>query len=438
VGCNSADEVDSGSAKAPYDPSKPVTVTDFMPDSGRLREKVIIKGSNFGNDKSKITVFFNDGLVDRKSTIIGIDNNTIYCLAPRQEPGSNRIKVVTTYGEADTATFSNDRTFAYSQAENVTTITGGTQGTDDGTLAEAKFGYLHGIGALGDEAILVFTRNSPTTPSVRYVSVPEDRVITVHSGFEAAKPAVSKDKSTVYAVGWKSPHVLYRYDRSTGWSPQRIGQLSGFSGAIRSLCFGDSEDYLYFIDGNEKFGRYNLKAKMGENPVEIVANALIETTNNSPISVHVDGTYMIYNHFDGYFYLTEQEKMGVYRMKLTFDEATSKASVAELVVYAGFKTDGVQDGYLDDCSFKQPNGLTLDDMGNIFVIEGWSVNVLRKISTADGYVSTITGQAGVGGRIDGLPSEARLESPYDVANDGEGNYWIVEGWGLSVRKYAIE
>ena len=437
TGCNSDDE-SGGGAQAAYDPSKPVTLTDFMPDSGRIREKVMIKGSNFGNDKSKITVFFNDGLVDRKATVIGIDNSTIYCLAPRQEPGQNAIKVTTAYKPDDTATLAG-RAFGYSQAEVVTTISGSTTngGTDDGTLAEAKFSYMHGVGAIGDEAMLIFQRDNA---SVRYVSVPEDRVITVHKGFQGAKPAVTTDKNTVYAAQWSSPHAIYRYDRATGWSPQRIGQISGFSGRIRSVCFlGDNEDYLYFIDGNEKFGRYNLKATMGENPVEVIATTLVETSTTTAIAVHDDGCYMIYNPFDGYIYFTEQTNMGVYRMKLAFDEA-GKPSVQELSVYAGFNKDGVQDGYLKDCSFIQPNGLTVDDMGNIFIVEGYNVSVLRKISTADGYVSTVTGEvtSGNGSQVDGLPSEARLCSPYDIANDGEGNYWIVEAWGCAIRKYAIE
>ena len=77
-----------------YDPSKPVTVESFMPEGGKLREKVIVKGSNFGNDKSKIKVYFVDGTAERQATIINVDGETIYCLAPLQLPGGNHIKVI--------------------------------------------------------------------------------------------------------------------------------------------------------------------------------------------------------------------------------------------------------------------------------------------------------------------------------------------------------
>ena len=88
------DSDDNKTTGATYDPNQPVTVESFMPVEGKLREKVIVKGSNFGTDKSKVKVYFVDEAAERLSTVIGIDNNTLYCLAPRQLPGGNRINVI--------------------------------------------------------------------------------------------------------------------------------------------------------------------------------------------------------------------------------------------------------------------------------------------------------------------------------------------------------
>ena len=41
---------------APYDPNQPVEVTDFTPKSGGGKKKMIIYGSNFGTDRSIISV----------------------------------------------------------------------------------------------------------------------------------------------------------------------------------------------------------------------------------------------------------------------------------------------------------------------------------------------------------------------------------------------
>ena len=47
---------DNNTTGATYDPNQPVTVESFMPVEGKLREKVIVKGSKFGTDKSKVKV----------------------------------------------------------------------------------------------------------------------------------------------------------------------------------------------------------------------------------------------------------------------------------------------------------------------------------------------------------------------------------------------
>ena len=80
---------DNKSTGATYDPNQPVTVESFMPAGGKLREKVIVKGSNFGTDKSKVKVYFVDGTAERQSTVINVDDEKIYCLAHRQIPGGN-------------------------------------------------------------------------------------------------------------------------------------------------------------------------------------------------------------------------------------------------------------------------------------------------------------------------------------------------------------
>lgn len=68
---------ETSSVAVPYDSSKPVEVTSFMPDSGGIKTKFVIKGSNFGNDKSKISVYFKDVDRERKAVVIGVNSETI-------------------------------------------------------------------------------------------------------------------------------------------------------------------------------------------------------------------------------------------------------------------------------------------------------------------------------------------------------------------------
>lgn len=410
--CNDDEKKQEGG----YDPTKPVEIMNFMPDEGRLREKVIIKGSNFGNDKSKVQVYFVDGTAERSATIIGVDNNTIYCLAPRQLPGDNTIKVVV--GEKD---FTTVETFNYSQAENVTTISGmaSDRKTLDGSLSEARFGRCMGIAALGDESVLVFQGYGDYGAGVRLVSVPDNKVVTIQAGYYAGKPAVKKDKSAVYSVGRLSPHVIYQYTKEVGWTPMRIGQLGSDYKDIFTCALDKDEEWVYFIDLGKKFGRFNINNQN----IEVISNQL-NISGNSLI-------FMTYHPQHDCFYVSSEAGFMIY--KLTKD--------GTLTLFSGSSNSAnTIDGPIADASFFGPRGLTVDEDGNIYVMQGGTNHhVLRKIILDQDFVSTIGGRKGVGGsQVDGNPLEAGFNWGSDICYDGDGGFWIAEDWGCAVRKYAVE
>jgi endonuclease/exonuclease/phosphatase family metal-dependent hydrolase len=69
----------------PYDPSKPVILESFKPLQGGVREKVILKGENFGVDPENIKVYFNNA----KASVISSSGDNIYVLVPRMPGESN-------------------------------------------------------------------------------------------------------------------------------------------------------------------------------------------------------------------------------------------------------------------------------------------------------------------------------------------------------------
>ena len=409
------DSDDNKTTGATYDPNQPVTVASFLPVEGKLREKVIVKGSNFGTDKSKVKVYFVDEAAERLSTVIGIDNNTLYCLAPRQLPGGNRIKVIVDGKEVTT-----DGTFKYEQAQNVSTISGSASkdGNDDGDLASAKFKYMWGIAAVGNNTVLAYQRDDPR---VRLISVDDNKVTTVHPGFKGGKPAVTKDKQRVYSIGWEGTHTVYVYMKASGWAPTRIGQLgSTFSGKIGAVALDETEEWLYFVDSNKNFGRFNVKTQ------EVTLIKQLELSGSLGTN---PGPYLIYYFVDSNFYMSDQNLSSVY--KITPD--------GECEWFCGSATQKtVQDGLREEALFAQPNGMTVDEDGNFYIVDGFKGYCLRKLDILDGYVSTVAGQVDVASQIDGTPLEATFNYPYDICYDGEGGYWIAEAWGKAIRKYAVE
>lgn len=86
------------------------------------------------------------------------------------------------------------------------------------------------------------------------------------------------------------------------------------------------------------------------------------------------------------------------------------------------------------------SGLAVDSAGNVYFSDGYN-NVIRKINKATGVISTYAGNGtgagtGFGGFSgDGGPAtSAKLDSPTDIALDGNGNLYICDSSNSRVRK----
>ena len=92
--CFSSCKDDKDASAEPYDPSQPVTVTDFAPKAGGANTRMIIYGSNFGTDSS--IVFVKIG--GKEAKVINAKGNSLYCITPQQcYEGTIEVKV----GEQD-------------------------------------------------------------------------------------------------------------------------------------------------------------------------------------------------------------------------------------------------------------------------------------------------------------------------------------------------
>jgi len=82
--------------------------------------------------------------------------------------------------------------------------------------------------------------------------------------------------------------------------------------------------------------------------------------------------------------------------------------------------------------FRNPEGVSLDSAGNIYVAD-YANDTIRKITPA-GVVSTLAGQAFVQGSADGAGSTARFYYPQSVAVDASGNVYVADTWNETIRK----
>ena len=96
VGCN------EDKKSTAFDPNQPVKFTEFMPDSGGIRTKFIVKGSNFGEDKSQVKVYFKDEVGnEREALVLGVKPDVIYAQGPKQAGGESHVRVEIAGKEAE-------------------------------------------------------------------------------------------------------------------------------------------------------------------------------------------------------------------------------------------------------------------------------------------------------------------------------------------------
>ena len=93
-----------------------------------------------------------------------------------------------------------------------------------------------------------------------------------------------------------------------------------------------------------------------------------------------------------------------------------------LSIYAG-GTRGYANGTLSTAQFNNPNGLTFDAEGNLYV--GDENACIRKITPA-GVVSLLAGQPGVTGTADGKGTAATFRNINSLVADRQGNLYVAD------------
>lgn len=94
---------------------------------------------------------------------------------------------------------------------------------------------------------------------------------------------------------------------------------------------------------------------------------------------------------------------------------------------------GSNDGAGSTATFNHPHSIEIDNSGNLIVSDSWN-NTLRKI-TPLGNVSTFAGNGLIGG-IDGPTTACSFNYPWDITVDTLGNIFVLDGYNFTVRKIS--
>ncbi|MFM7018094.1 SMP-30/gluconolactonase/LRE family protein [Flavobacterium sp.] len=108
-------------------------------------------------------------------------------------------------------------------------------------------------------------------------------------------------------------------------------------------------------------------------------------------------------------------------------EATGNHMVSTI---AGSGVEGYADGIGTNAVFASPNGICIDNQGNLYVTDFWNYKI-RKI-TPSGVVTTVAGKTP--GYVDGTSAIAKFSYLEGICVDTQGNLFVADGGNHKIRK----
>jgi sugar lactone lactonase YvrE len=116
----------------------------------------------------------------------------------------------------------------------------------------------------------------------------------------------------------------------------------------------------------------------------------------------------------------------------TIRKIAPDGTVTTIAGHAG--TSGSADGVGSAASFNGPFAVAVDNAGNLYVSDSGN-NTIRKISPG-GSVVTLAGLPGYSGSTDGSGSDARFWNPQGLVVDDEGNILVADTGNNLIRKIS--
>jgi len=417
-----------------YDASKPIVCESFYPTGGPIATKVILTGSNFGNNADAVSVFFNQ----KEAPVIGASGDRLLVLAPKL-PGEN-VVIKVRIGDQE-ASFPGH--FDYKIQTNVTTVCGGDAAatanpTGTISLSEAQFASeMNQCISVDKRKNIYFEIDTHDSKFYRYCANEEaDQLKLIDElGIFLTVPVNVYDDvhDKVYHIQANIGNNEYwYYDPDNDWVAMNKGEISWdnteFSpGGMASwaarrtaaMCPADGKFYTRSYGGY--LIRFDPETALGENLTQLYGGVGIGSTSGSTFGMVFDGSD------PNILYFTVDEMNRIYKLDLEAQTCTTLSGGS-----AGFF-----DGPINQAQFSNPHQMCRDSEGNLYVADTGN-HCIRKINLKTGYVSTVAGLPQQPGYVNGTGDVAKFNSPYGLAIDSEDVLYVGDSNNHAIRRVAVE
>ncbi len=434
IACESSSDPETNEFDRPHNPSQSVRVDGIGPTKGGLGTKVVVSGNNFGNDKEKVTLLFND----REALILRVQDNAIYALVPKQPGEFSTIKVIVDGKEA----VLEDTQFKYFIKAVVTTIAGrwnvASNPPIDGPALDATFYRPAKIAV--DDIGNVIVADDQSGARMRLISTAENKMTTVLN--------MSVPWSTSFNEQFTHNYVM---ERNAGARPILFYSLSKESNYIDSEIYYDQKDendnwifgsytacalgaddtYVYMMsESGERFVRVHQETRK----VELIGQ-------NIPTGRY---SHMTFNAKDRMMYLSLEASGRIMRFDpqhtppgkttpwITWDDM-------EWIIGTGVVSSMSKEGHGREAQLGTLCGLGSDHEGNVYICDQkfhcvWKVDPLLNCTV---FAGPPAGPA-VSGYRDGKPEEALFNRPYDITATYDGLIYVADTFNRVVRCISIQ
>ncbi|MDR0698326.1 MAG: IPT/TIG domain-containing protein [Tannerella sp.] len=424
-------EEEKDSSKA-HDPSQPVVLTSFKPDSGRILEMVLLDGENFGTDTSNIRVYFNS----KRAVTLSSTGTRILALVPRLPGDTCVVRVEVGSKQATYPDF-----FRYRIEASVTNFTG--NGNNDlvigPTPRESQFGVVY-LGIDKDDNIYATADNEGGI--LIKLNEKDNSVMVIARASDGISPRfqLSSHPETgvimMGAEGGGNRNNFLFCDPMEGWTPKRRFIKDWITNDFplpENNNSGGERNYethyhcLYCKTDSFYYTRYTQGQLVRINPKTWIAEVVYMTPQGVAYGMvfhpkRPSELWIAYTEGDG--------GHAIYTLDITDPEATFTKVGGES--YSGFR-----DGKLSDALFYDMRQIDFDFDGNLFIGDGGN-QCIRKIDTETMIVETVIGIPGVSGSKNGKKEEATFFHPHGLVTNSEGIIFVGDHHNNSIRRIAIE